>query len=614
MSNIYRLYKKLAQEGGLTLAIAGTVLLLKALATVFEGVGVAMLVPVFEVAGTGGERADLAERPEIVGYIDRLFEAVGVEMTFESLLLATAVLVILRQITTYVHRVYFVAAQQRMTAILRERGVAASFAAHISYHDETPTGHIVNDLVTESQRAVGVVFAVFGILGNLIVTLIYIAGIAIASGWLMVGALAATGALSLGLRRLMRRSRDNSEVLATANRNLSKLVFDRLKAVRLLKLAGSEAKEAVTVGGAIEEARASALYLAKLQARIPLFIEPAGAVILIGLFYVGIRAFDMPFEIMVVIVLVLARLIPVIQEMAKGVQVFLSGYGSLRFIVERIESAVAACEIGTDRSRGFPKRLVDGVTFENLHFAYPSANGRAALDGVTFQLPASQLTAIVGPSGAGKSTLIDLLPSLRLPSEGNIRFDGLSANEISPDELRRNIAFVPQFPLLLSGTIGEHIRYGRPEATEAAVAEAARLAGAQDFIAALPAGFDSNVGEDGVGLSGGQRQRVDLARALLENKPLLVLDEPSSNLDAESEEAFRNALERIRHASDTTIVLIAHRLASVSTADRIVVLKQGRVDGIGTHAELMAAGGWYSHAYRTSLSDTPDVVAVVGNG
>lgn len=605
MISALQIYRSVTRAGGLTLRVGATVLGLKAVATVFEGAGVAMLVPVFEAAGTAGKLSAPSEKTEIWRAVERCFAFLGVEMTFAALLVAVAILLALRQVTTYAHRVYVVASQQRMVQTLRNRIVDDSFAASVEYHDETPTGHVVNDIVTESQRAVAVAFAVYSTLGNLLVTGVYVAGLTLASGWLSVAAFVAAGCLGFSLRGLMRLTRDNSEWLASANRALSTLLVGRLRAVRLLKLTGSERKEAEAIAGAVENARASALMLAKLQARIPLIIEPAGAVMLMLLFYVGIEGMSLPFEVMLVIVLVLARLIPVVQEIAKGFQTFLAGVGSMRFVVQRLAGAQAAAEAWREVAGPALPILRQGIRFDHVAYRYPGPGARPALHDISLTVPAGRLTAIVGPSGAGKSTLIDLLPALRQPTEGKILFDGKPIDSFSRSTLRGAIAFVPQSPQLLAERVGDHIRYGRPDASDAAVIEAARLAGAHEFISGMAGGYAAPIGEDGTGLSGGQRQRLDLARALLQKRPILILDEPASNLDAESEEAFRQALSRIRQTTETTIILIAHRFASVVDADQIVVLVDGRVDAAGMHRDLLAGGGWYSRAFCAGETEWP---------
>jgi ATP-binding cassette, subfamily B, bacterial len=203
----------------------------------------------------------------------------------------------------------------------------------------------------------------------------------------------------------------------------------------------------------------------------------------------------------------------------------------------------------------------------------------------------------VGPSGAGKSTVLALLERFYDVDRGRVLVDGLPVTDIDPSALRRRLALVPQDPVVFGDSVTENIRYGLPDAPEDAVRRAARLARADDFIAQLPQGYDTVLGERGVTLSGGQRQRVALARAFLRDAPILLLDEATSALDAESEAAVQAALETVTRGKTTTLI-IAHRLATVQRADRILVLDDGRLVEQGTHADLIAAGGLYARLAR----------------
>jgi ATP-binding cassette subfamily B protein len=243
-----------------------------------------------------------------------------------------------------------------------------------------------------------------------------------------------------------------------------------------------------------------------------------------------------------------------------------------------------------------PRPMRGSLRFDSVSFHYPTRPDTAALNDFTLNIQPGETVALVGPSGAGKSTVFAMLLRFYDPQSGRISIDGIDLRAATLADLRGTIALVPQETVIFAGSAADNIRFGRQDASDDEVRAAARAAEAHDFISALDNGYDAELGERGVRLSGGQRQRIAIARAILRDAPLLLLDEATSALDAQSEAAIQQALERLEKGRTTLV--IAHRLATVQRADRIVVMDGGRIVAQGTHESLLAEGGLYAELAR----------------
>jgi len=245
----------------------------------------------------------------------------------------------------------------------------------------------------------------------------------------------------------------------------------------------------------------------------------------------------------------------------------------------------------TNATQALPDPLRGDIEISNLTFSYPARRDIEVLQSLSLHIQAGETVALVGPSGAGKSTLFDLLLRFYDPDTGRILIDGVDSRELALTDLRQCFALVPQNPALFHGTIADNIRYARPEASDTAMVEAARIAHADEFIRKLPKGYETPLGDTGLGLSGGQKQRLAIARALLADAPILLLDEATSALDAESEHLIQQAMPGLM--SNRTTLVIAHRLATVRHADRIIVMDAGIIQDIGNHDELVERNPLY---------------------
>jgi ABC-type multidrug transport system fused ATPase/permease subunit len=588
-------YVALLRDFGVRLHYIVLLLTFNLLAGAFESIGLSIFLPLIQIASAGDD-ALANDNNRIVATLRRVFNFIGIPVTFEHLLIVIICVLMVRQVFVFMRSVAWAVVQEQVRHYLRENLFERYVHADLGYHDRVTSGQFINSFVTEIRLATIAIFAPVSMVNVAMMGLIYLTLMLWASPGMTLISVGTLLVAVLMLFKILSISRRAGEDLTATNRRITDFLVQRIGALRLLRLSGTEDAETRHMHDLSRRVFGINVRIGYLSSSLNVLMEPiliaAGLVIL----YSGVRGFGMQVGEIGFFILVLLRLQPASKDLLKSYQQWVTGNATIRALQERLRVMTAARE---DRAGNLSMPgITDSIAYQGVYFSYPSdqTDTVCALEGIDLVIPARKMTALVGPSGAGKSTLIDLLPRLRIPTRGRITIDGLPVDTLDIRSLRAGIAFVAQSPRILGETPAEHIRYGMPAATDAHVQEAAEMAGAHEFISKLAQGYDTRFGEEARLLSGGERQRLDLARAMLRSAPILILDEPTSNLDSTSEMRIQEALARLRQQGHTTIIVIAHRLATVAQADQIVLMREGRVEAIGTHEQLLTRSEWYSEA------------------
>ena len=462
-----------------------------------------------------------------------------------------------------------------------------------AFFDASRSGEIVSRLTadaTQVKSAFGVSVSLalrngllfLGALVMMVITSPKLSGLVIGAIPLIVLPLVFSG------RAVQKRARAAQDRLADA----SAYAAEAVGAVRTMQAFGMERRTAARFGRASEEAFGAARASVAARARLTFAVILITSCSIVAILWWGAQ--DVLAGTMTA-----GRLSQFVLYAVFGA----SALGQLSEVYGELSAAAGSAErLGEilaaepsirapDRPLPLPGHDAGTIELRDVRFTYPARDARS-LEGVSFRVEQGQRVALVGPSGAGKSTILQLLLRFYDPASGRVMVDGHDVTEIDPADLRGRLALVPQEPAIFMGSVTDNIRYGRPDASDAAVRQAAALAAAAPFIEALPQGYETPIGERGVTLSGGQRQRVAIARAILRDAPILLLDEATSALDAESEQAVQTGLDALMQ--DRTTLVIAHRLSTVRRADRILVMDEGRIVEDGTHDALVARGGLYA--------------------
>ena len=561
-----------------------------------EMIGIGIFIPIVQFIGLDGDLDALALQSDLWLYVIQFFEFIGVNISLLVFLVMAFLLFTVRQLIIFIRLFYQLRLTHFLIKTLRDRIFKSYLMANSIYHDKVPTGVLTNIMSTEVPKSVVGTLMPVEFIVYIIMAIGYTIILLFLSWEMTVASLLVFIVTSLIPRAWIRITTQIGRDLVNANTRATTFLISRLRSVRLIQLSGNEKSEFNNFYNLSMLQNKTSVLVGVIQAKTQLIIEPIVITMSLVFLYIAVEIIHMEVTMIGLYMVIILRMMPIIKSLILQFQNMQRALGSIEATVNRLKDLKKSKIV--DNGTLVFDGLKHSIALNNVSFNYDlSDTDNNVIKNVSLNIPANLTTAIVGCSGSGKSTLVDLIIGMKNPNNGKIIIDNHECKEYKISSLLSSVSFVSQVPQIFNGTITNHIGYGEKNANINSIINAAKLAGASEFIENLSDGYNTVVGEDGARLSGGQRQRLDLARALMKKASILILDEPTSSLDAKSEHLFSVALKRIIKQMDTTILIITHRLASIVNSDQIIVMHNGQVESVGTHKQLITEDGWYKEAW-----------------
>ena len=580
------------------------------LASLLDGFTLVMLVPLLKhLFGTAGNLRPGSTQLEALmdRLVDPLVAGLSPGQAAGRLVVLLVVGLVLKNTLTYASTQLSVRTQEGLVRDLRTRLFGHLLTLELGFFQRTRAGQLISGIITEVDQTKTVISAsLLSFFQNLVVVAVTLFILSQISLRLTLLTLAFVPFLLLGLQALLRRLRAHARARAHERGEITATVTERLGAIRLIRSYGEEARETAHFGSQADRYRKRVIRTQRFSSLTSPVTEVFSGFLVILIIWAGTKpalvGLGAPLapEAIIVFLMAALKLTSPLKTIASFPATMAVTLASAERVFDFLDQPSTEVDHPGDQSARFERE----IAFERVSFRY--GDGDLVLRDISFSLGKGRVVALVGPSGAGKTTVADLLPRFHDPTAGQVLMDGVPLTRIGRRSLRALMGVVSQDTVLLNDTVRGNIAYGSPGATGEQVVAAARAANADAFIAELPQGYDTMLGERGTRLSGGQRQRIAIARALLRDPPILILDEATSALDTESERLVQQAIERLMR--ERTVLVIAHRLATVRHADEIVVLDAGRIVQRGSHEELLRAGGLYRRLYDLQFRGEEPVV------
>ena len=563
--------------------MAAFICALAILISLVEGLNIGLLVPLLEsFQDSGGDGEHWISRA-----ISSLFDYMGIPFGINSILIALAVLVTFTACLKYLRLVLLNKLRAGFTAWLRSKYMWNLVHADLGYHHNARLGVMTDFLTTHSHAAGGSVLEVVEMVANLALLIAYLVAAFLVAPYLTAGALGVLFLISLSMQIYVNLGKKRAVIHVRRENEMHVSAVENLSGIAVLKSFLLERIRWLDFSRTAEQVGEVQYQISRDRSQMTVVQEITLFGLIGGIVYLGVSVLDLNIAVIVALLFILYRLAPKVTSLNNMRHSLAESMVTVHALYQAMSKpAEVAIVSGQKPFTG----LQTGIELADIDFSY---NGSSeVLRGTSFTIEKGGMTAIVGASGAGKSTLIDMLLRFYDPIRGSILVDGMDLRELDLTSWRGSMAVVSQDIFLFNDSVANNISLQRPNVTTERVVDAATQAYAHDFIQGLPQGYDTTIGDRGWNLSGGQRQRIALARAIVGQPQILILDEATSSLDSESEQLIQNYITEIR--GSCTLVVVAHRMATIRSADKIVVLQDGRITEEGDWNSLVSKDGVFA--------------------
>ena len=566
------------------------IIVLGSLSSLLEGLGISLFIPLLQNLDLNSQQSN-GENP-LISFLNRIFINVSPEDRILIIALCILASILLKNCLVYSNNVLVAWLNSRISHRLRSGIFQQLLSISYSFLERSEPGKLMNTLASETWRTSQAIAVFIGLLVNICTISVFVILLLLISWQLTLLVAVCMILISISIQLATRRVKKLGQQAVEVNSVQAMRIWEGLGAMKLIRSFNQEAYEQKRFDQASEKVRSTFFKLDVFSGIVGPLSEVLSAFLLLGILAIALTQTQTSLPTLLTFVFILYRLQPQVKQL-DGARVSL---GSLISAVEDVLYLLNSSDKPYIRSGEIPfSSLQQAISLEAVTFYYNSQE-KPALQDISICIPKGTTTALVGPSGAGKSTLIGLICRLYEVSEGEIYVDGCSLRSLNLSDWRNQIAIVSQDVYIFNATVQENIAYGRLDATKDEIVAAAKLANAHEFITQLPQKYDTKVGDRGLRLSGGQRQRIALARAIIRNPEILILDEATNALDSISEQLIQEALNTL--SQNRTVIVIAHRLSTIEQADQIIVLQEGRVIEQGTLQHLLRLDGLFAQMYK----------------